>query len=150
MKAAVLILLCARGGVADWIKVTKRYCANAHGRYRGKSQAMQACAKSNPPCAGVFDPQCDNKGPFYLCSHGSTLKHAIISCVYQHKYYEPVKPCTCSNGTPVVGTRYACMRLFVCCSESVPAHYLQPFDRDMKLGSDMKYFHMYMWGGLLV
>merc|ERR1719201_394508 len=114
MKAAVvLILLCARGAVADFVTVYETYCGGTHGthQYKWKDKAMQACWKDTA-CPGVFDLNCDGQGPLYLCPHGSALKpvgssytYSRRDCVYQRKGHHSFKPCACPNGTPVAGSR---------------------------------------------
>lgn len=65
------------------------------GSYASRNSAILACNQMNlqagGTCAGVYDPDCDNTGRYYLCSP-TPFKFATTSCIWKMQNQHPTPP----------------------------------------------------------
>ena len=66
-------------------KISQKHCYHdKYGSYPTESAAKTACA-ADSNCKGVYDYDCDNKGPFSLCPLSATYAPSTSSCILEKK-----------------------------------------------------------------
>ena len=66
-----------------WKKNTNRKCVKNYGSSNSSANAQKKCREDGPSkCMGVYDSDCDNKGDFYLCEAGYSLRYSRGHCTY--------------------------------------------------------------------
>ena len=74
---------------AHWRTLPHKHCASsAHPRRFSTLKKAQAACVVHASCAGVYDPACDSKGPFYMCKPAK-FDASSRSCVRQPQAASP-------------------------------------------------------------
>lgn len=79
-----------------WPKHTLSHCAGykiPNQMFQSLADAQGACLNLGSACSGVYDPSCNNRGTFYLCSsRGAPWSRSSSSCVFTPPVSPPPTP----------------------------------------------------------
>ena len=69
----------------SWTKTRNRHCKNNFflTAYSTLAQAKASCFDKGTICSGVYDANCDGRGPFFACRVGGLESSSTGSCVYE-------------------------------------------------------------------